>query len=54
MSNQEQADLENDQERSVKLAQELDDLETRATELDRKRSAKINSIRFVKNRVSAN
>ena len=43
----EQADLDNDQERSVKLAQELEDLEERATELDRRRSHTINSIRSV-------
>ena len=43
---QEQADLDNDQAKSIKLAQELEDLEERAVELDRRRSSKINSIRY--------
>lgn len=44
---QEQADLDGDQEKSLKLAQELEDLEERAQELDRRRTSNINSIRLV-------
>ncbi|RUS79876.1 hypothetical protein EGW08_012354 [Elysia chlorotica] len=46
----EQADLDNDQARSLKLAQELEDLEERAVELDRRRSSKINSISYINQR----
>lgn len=50
LKSKEQADLEGDQANSIKLTKELDDLEERATELDRKRSAKINSISYINQR----
>ncbi|GFS02572.1 RNA polymerase-associated protein RTF1-like protein [Elysia marginata] len=46
----EQADLDNDRAKSLKLAQELEDLEERAVELDRRRSSKINSISYINQR----
>jgi hypothetical protein len=39
------ADMEGDVAEQGKLQQELEDLEERASELDRRRSSKINSIR---------
>jgi RNA polymerase-associated protein RTF1 len=50
MKNKEQADLDGDQEKSVKLTQELEDLEERAQELDRRRTSNINSISYINQR----
>ncbi|BFZ06938.1 hypothetical protein BsWGS_09977 [Bradybaena similaris] len=50
MKSKEQADLDGDQEKAVKLAQELEDLEERAQELDRRRTSNINSISYINQR----
>uniref|UniRef100_A0A0B7AN46 Plus3 domain-containing protein n=1 Tax=Arion vulgaris TaxID=1028688 RepID=A0A0B7AN46_9EUPU len=50
MKTKEQADLDGDQEKSMTLAQELEDLEERAQELDRRRTSNINSISYINQR----
>lgn len=50
LKSKEQADLDGNQTQSKNIAQELEALEERATELDRVRSAKINSISYINQR----
>ena len=50
MKQKEMADMEGDVAEQGKLQQELEDLEERASELDRRRSSKINSISYINQR----
>ncbi|XP_052106879.1 RNA polymerase-associated protein RTF1 homolog isoform X2 [Mytilus californianus] len=50
LKQKEMADMEGNVDQQGKLQQELEDLEERATELDRRRSQKINSISYINQR----
>lgn len=50
LKQKEMADLEGDADKQSKLQQELEELEERAAELDRRRSQKINSISYINQR----
>lgn len=50
LKQKEMADMEGDVEKQEKIQQELEELEERANELDRRRSSKINSISYINQR----